>query len=101
MLISTDKLIADYYQKIKDDYPDLTLSELVIICNAPFAFLRDMMKKVTLPTVRFKYFGSFIVYRKRIENAGKVAQRIMQWEGMSEEKFKKIQNLVEENEKVD
>lgn len=68
MIVETDKLIKDYFNTIKEKYPDLTLEELTIIVKAPFSFMRKCMKQVNLPTIRFQYLGIFTVYNGSLTN---------------------------------
>lgn len=60
-MIQPDELIGRFFETIKDKYPNITLEEVNIICRTPFIFLRDQMKKSTLPSIRFRYWGIFKV----------------------------------------
>jgi nucleoid DNA-binding protein len=57
--------IEEYYESIKDKYPHLSYSDVEHICRSYFKVLKEEMTKGTLKTVRFKYFGTFNVYRSR------------------------------------
>ncbi len=97
MLINTEKLLAGYLERVKTQYPDMTIEELSTICRTPFVFLKLQMKKITLPIVRFKYFGSFLVYKQRISNASRIAQHALENDKITQTKFNKIQLLIENN----
>lgn len=60
-MLKPDELISKFHETLKSQYPDLTLEELNVICRSPFIFLRDQMKLLTLPSIRFKYWGIFKV----------------------------------------
>ena len=66
MKIDAQTIISEYYEQVKDQYPDLTFTEFEKICQAPFVFLKKEMEEGNLPTVRFQYFGTFLVYPKRV-----------------------------------
>lgn len=60
-MLKTDELISRFHESLKSLYPNLTLEETNVICRSLFIFLRDQMKKSTLPSIRFKYWGIFRV----------------------------------------
>lgn len=61
MTKSVDKLIAEYYDRVKHKY-DLDLDNFSDICKAPFIFFRKMIEQPTLPIIKIKYFGKFLIY---------------------------------------
>lgn len=65
MKLDNQILIEQYYEKIKENYPDLSFDELKKIVSAPFSFLKQEMASPELPTIRLKYFGTFVVYEGR------------------------------------
>lgn len=65
---SNIKLQEEFYQQIREDYPDLTLEQVKDICNSPWLFLKRKMESGDLPTMRLKYFGTFQVYQGRAKN---------------------------------
>ena len=68
MRLESRDLIEEYYNTIKDKYPDLTPEDCKEICSAPWKFLKQEIESGELPEIRFKYFGSFQVYKGRAEN---------------------------------
>jgi hypothetical protein len=60
-------LIEEYYNSIKEQYPDLTLQQCNEVCSAPFIEVRKGIESGNLPTVRLKFFGTFIAYPKRVK----------------------------------
>lgn len=65
MKLSNDDILKEFYEELKEDYPDLTIEELKVICHNPWRFLKKEMESGELPEVRFKYFGTFQVYTGR------------------------------------
>jgi hypothetical protein len=78
--LETEELINKFYLHIREKYPDITSQEINIICRAPFTFLRRQIGKMTLPIIRFKYFGVFQVKKGRLaaydRNASKVQESV-------------------------
>jgi hypothetical protein len=67
MRLLSQELIQEYYAQVKEQYPDITLSQVEQICQAPFIEVRKGMESGTLPTVRLKFFGTFLAYPKRVK----------------------------------
>ena len=67
MKLENREIIEEYFITIADQYPSLTLEECKEICNAPWRFLKQEVESGELPEVRFKYFGTFQVYKGRAE----------------------------------
>lgn len=65
MKLENDELIEEFYRKIINNYPQLTLEQLKQICFTPWKFLKQEMESGELTEVRFKYFGTFQVYPGR------------------------------------
>lgn len=65
MKLENPELMSEYFESIKEKYPDLTLEQVKEICPAPFEFLRKEIESGELPVIRLKYFGTFLVYEKR------------------------------------
>ena len=68
MRLESRDLIQEYYNTIKETYPDLTPEDCKEICSAPWKFLKQEIESGELPEIRFKYFGTFQVYKGRAEN---------------------------------
>jgi len=67
MKFHNDELIEEFYNKKREEYPNLSLEQMKDICFSPWKFLKDEMESGELPTVRLKYFGTFQVYKGRAE----------------------------------
>ena len=60
------ELVTDYHSFLMEEYPDLTIEQVNEIVSAPFIQLKDGMKSGEFPVVRLQFFGTFLVYPKRI-----------------------------------
>jgi len=58
-------LIENFYETIKNKYPDLTLDDVGRICSSPFHFANRAITSALLPIIRFKYLGVFSVKRNK------------------------------------
>jgi nucleoid DNA-binding protein len=65
--IENQDLIKEYYESIKDKYPNLTFDQLKEAVSTPFEMLKEEMASGELKTVRLKYLGTFLVYPKRVK----------------------------------
>ncbi len=66
MLISSEALIKEFHSTIKQEFPDITIEELTLICYSPWKFLKEEMGSGKMTKVRLKYLGTFQVYPKRV-----------------------------------
>lgn len=67
MKLNHPELIQEYFESIQDQYPGLTLQQCNEICSAPFVEVRKGIESGELPTIRLKFFGTFIAYPKRVK----------------------------------
>lgn len=66
MRLLNQELIAEYYERHKDQYPHITLKQFEDICQAPFMEVRKGIESGAYPTIRLKFFGIFLAYPKRV-----------------------------------
>lgn len=67
MRILHPELIEEYFELIREQYPGLSLQQCNEICSAPFIEVRKGIESGDLPTIRLKFFGTFIAYPKRVK----------------------------------
>ena len=60
-------LIQEYYDSIIESHPGLTLEQCNEICSAPFVEVRKGLESGEFPTIRLKFFGTFVAYPKRVK----------------------------------
>lgn len=66
MKLENQELIEEYFEKVKHQYPGVTFDQFKLSCTTPFLKLRKEMESGELKTVRLMYFGTFVVYPKRV-----------------------------------
>lgn len=66
-VIEFDRLIEEYYEKVKDKYPDISLESFTKLCKAPFWFFNKSMGKATMPTIVIKYIGKLTILPSKIK----------------------------------
>lgn len=72
MKLEFNKIVSDFYLRIKDDYPDISFSQVEKICKVPSQFFKSLTKLPVIPEIRFKYLGNFAV------RPAKAAQSLIQ-----------------------
>lgn len=63
--LSNTDLVEEYFFKVKEDNPDLSLENIRDIVSTPYEMLKEDMSKGILSTIRLKYLGTFLVYPER------------------------------------
>lgn len=61
MEINSERLIKDFYEKVKDKFPDIPYKDFRNICRSPFLFIRMCMALPNRPIIKVKYLGKFKV----------------------------------------
>lgn len=92
-MLETEELIGKFYLSIKDKYPDLTLQDITLVCQAPFIFLREQMAKVTLPQIRFKYWGVYKVKSGRLRALPKIIEDAESRPGTKESSLNRLREI--------
>jgi hypothetical protein len=94
MKLTHSELIQEYFESIREQYPDLTLQQCDEICSAPFMEARKGIESGELPTIRLKFFGTFIAYPKRVKGILKNFERLFKNHKISPSNyFKKKEQL--------
>lgn len=57
----------DFFREEIEAEFNIDIEEVRKIVAAPFAYTKNQMEKDTLPTIRLKYFGTFMVHTSRAE----------------------------------
>lgn len=60
-------LVQEYFESIREAHPNLTLEQCNEVCSAPFVEVRKGLESGEFPTVRLKFFGTFVAYPKRVK----------------------------------
>jgi len=90
MKISHKDLVQSYHSLLTEEYPDLTVKQVDEIVSASFIQLRDGMKSGDFPVVRLQFFGTFLVYPKKLVHLfSKLTEAFKKAEVLPEVYFKK------------
>jgi hypothetical protein len=69
MRLTTKDLTKEFYDMVKEHYPDIDLQEMRDIVTAPWKYAREQIEKGELPvSVRFKYFGKFYTSKRFVQS---------------------------------
>ena len=60
MKLTHPKLIQEYFESIRESYPNITLEQCNEICSEPFIHTRKSIESGEFPTIRLKFFGTFV-----------------------------------------
>lgn len=64
-----DKVIAEYYETIKDKYPNIDFERFRLICRSPFLYIKLCIKSLVMPIIHIKYLGTFKVFPPKLKGA--------------------------------
>lgn len=95
MKLHNEELIEEFYNKKKEEYPNLSLEQMKDICFGPWKFLKDEMESGELPTVRLKYFGTFQVYKGRAEFMLRNLKERFEANKITEKQYFKLKKMLE------
>lgn len=94
MTIEPKELIRQYYESIKDTYPNIDFKNMDIIIRSPFNLLRTVIKSQLLPEVRFKYLGTFKVKVKKANLSLDKAYKMFQEGKILEEDWLRVKDAL-------
>jgi hypothetical protein len=75
-LIKHEEAIKQYWEEVKDKYPNISYAQFEIICKSPFKAVKEWIKGGGLPIIMLKYFGKFRVMRGTIIDFMKDNQKL-------------------------
>lgn len=93
-------LVEEFYEEIKNTYPDLSLTEFKLICNSPFKFTKEVINRGTLKNVRLQYFGVFEVMPSRVKYSLQKLEENYKEKKISEERYNKRKEILENYENI-
>ena len=92
-------LVEEFYEEIKNTYPDISLNEFRIICNSPFKFIKEVINRGVLKNVRLQYFGVFEVMPSRVKYSLKTLENNYKTGKITEERYNKRKEILKAYEK--
>ena len=75
MKLESQELVEEFDGKNKEKYPELRFEQVKEICYDHYIMTRKEMESGSLATIRLKYFGTFLVYPKRVAATLKMMER--------------------------
>lgn len=106
--IQMQKLVKEYYDTIKDQYPELEYEDFENICKAPFGFILYNLQRFDTPTILIKYLGKLKVFSESVKKQIKTVDKQLKFGYISEERhiekvehYTEILNRVLEAERID
>lgn len=87
MHLSTDKLIEEYYNSRKQEYPEINPDDFIRICKIPFEYIMNKMKSSLFPLIHIKYFGKFIVFPGKVRSYLRHCEKALDKGDMTKEEF--------------
>lgn len=91
--------IVNYYNEVKDDYPDVTLKQFGEICNSPFSIVKEVISN-NVRDIRLQYFGAFKVSIPRINKIKKRLERAYEKKSINKEFYSKELEKYKEYEEL-
>lgn len=95
MKLSSHEIIGEYYSKVKEKYPGISLEHFEKICQAPFELVKTEMNKGNCAAIRLVYFGTFFVYPKRAEQLLRKLGEDLESQKIKPELFTKKKTIIE------
>ena len=92
-------LVEEFYEEIKNTYPDISLNEFRIICNSPFKFTKEVINRGILKNIRLQYFGVFEVMPSRVKYSLKTLENNYKTGKITEERYNKRKEILKAYEK--
>lgn len=86
--------IEEFYNEMKEYYPDLTLSDFNEICRTPFKYVKQVMSSGELKDIRLQYFGVFEVSPSRVKYNKKILKKNFEKGIVSENRYNKKMNIL-------
>lgn len=94
MNIPSADLLEEFYNENKERYPELSPEQFKDICYGPWRFLKREMESGELPTIRFKYFGVFQVYKGTAKAMLPTIDHRVKIGSISKEKHKQLKTMI-------
>ena len=69
-ILEQEKAIKQYYEEVKDKYPDIDFNRFREACRFPFEYIKKVIMGGMLPIIMVKHLGKFRTF------PGKVKDRI-------------------------
>lgn len=68
MKLENAELLKEFFDRHGEKYPGLSAEQVKECCSTPYMYAKQEIESGNLPTIRLKYFGTFLVYPLRAES---------------------------------
>lgn len=93
--LENQELVEEFYLRVKDKHPGLTIAQCKEVVSTPFMMLKQGMESGELPTVRLKYLGTFVVFTRRVEGLLKSLTDRFKLHKIDKNEYFKIKTLLD------
>lgn len=105
MILTADKLVEEFYEGIKEQYPDLNYEKIEKICKLPFYYIKSLIEASSFPLIHIKFLGKFLVYPGKVQVLMRMINRRFKEGKISKEEYEESTNdlqnyLIKNNEEV-
>jgi len=66
-ILTQDQAIEQYYESVKDQYPDIDFQTFSTMCRTPSEFIKHCIRQDNIPIIHVKYLGKIRTYRTRLK----------------------------------
>jgi hypothetical protein len=73
--IKMSRLVNEYYESVKDNYPNLTAEDFDSIGRSLFSFILYNLQRIDTPTILLKYLGKLKVFSESVSKQIKVIDK--------------------------
>lgn len=94
MKLDNQQLMSEFFEIIREEYPDLDYEQLKDVCFGPWRFLKDVMESGSLEPVRLKYFGVFQVHKGRANFLSYRLDKQLEENKLSQEQYDKHKTMI-------
>lgn len=94
-VLDIERIIKDYYETIKDEYPTIDLEKLTIMSKSAFWYFNKSMARDDLPTVHIKYLGEFIVLPDMVKKLLRNNNSDLKYKSITPEKHAEVKERLE------
>lgn len=88
-LLETPDMIDEYWETIKDKYPNLTQRKVEVMVRGCFEFFRTCMGLPSMPIINIKYLGKLKVFPAKYRSLLKIIKRMHERGYKSTEDYEK------------
>lgn len=95
-VLEHEDAIKQYYEEVKDKYPEMDHAEFELVCRAPFLYIKRCIMSTTVAyNIRVKFLGVFNLYTKRVRESMTINERAFKKKIITEEEYTNRKDYLE------